>query len=72
MGEKPLNFSFPLSPVFRVFIGIIGGTPDKRISEGLFRPLFFLCLVFIGVIGGTPDKRISEALFSRLLLMFTF
>ena len=24
-----------------VFIGIIGGTPDKRISEGLFRPLFF-------------------------------
>ena len=26
--------------VFRVFISIIGGTPDKRISEGFFRKRF--------------------------------
>ena len=30
------------------FIGIIGGTPDKRISEGIF----YLCGGFIGIIGG--------------------
>ena len=48
-----------------VFIGIIGGTPVKRISEGLFCPLcfFFGFWGFIGIIGGTPDKRISEGLF---------
>ena len=40
------------------FIGIIGGTPDKRISEGLFCRLFLT-----GIIGGTPDKGISEGLF---------
>ena len=27
--------------LFGVFIGIIGETPDKRISEGLFCPFFF-------------------------------
>ena len=50
---------------FRVFICIIGGTPDKRISEGLFRRVVFVCflLVFIGIIGGTPVKRIPEGLF---------
>ena len=42
--------------------GIIGGTPDKRISEVLFGR-FFLFGVFIEIIGGTPDKRISEGLF---------
>ena len=47
------------------FIGIIGRIPDKRISEGLFCPLFLLLLfwVFIAILGGTPDKRISEGLF---------
>ena len=32
--------------IFLKFIGIIRGTPDKRISEGLFCPLFFLFLPF--------------------------
>ena len=45
-----------------VFIGNLGETPDKRISEGLFCP-FFLYWVFIAIIAGTPDKRISESLF---------
>ena len=41
--------------VFGIFIGIIGGTPDKRISEGLFRPLFFwLVLGFYGHYRGDP------------------
>ena len=49
---------------FWVFIGIREGTPDKRISEDLFCPLFFCWFwVIIGIIGGTPDKRISEGLF---------
>ena len=30
-----LNLEF-VNYVFRVFIAIIGGTPDKRIPEGLF------------------------------------
>ena len=42
------------------YIGILGETPDKRISEGFFDLFFF---VFIGIIGGTPDKRIYEDLF---------
>ena len=53
------------------FIGIIGGTPDKRISEALFCLFLYYCLfiffvlfifsdVFISIIGGTPDKRITE------------
>ena len=47
-----------------VFLNIIGGTPDKLISEGLFCHLFFCWFwVFIGIIGGTHDKRISEGLF---------
>ena len=50
-----------------LFLGIIGGTPDKRISEGLFC-FFFWFWVFIGTIGGIPDKRISEGLFG---LFFT-
>ena len=37
---------------FLVFIGIIGWTPDKRISECLFSPVFFL--VFQSIIGGEP------------------
>ena len=45
-----------------LFLGIIGGTPDKRIFEGLFC-CFFWFWVFIGIIGGIPDKRISEGLF---------
>ena len=40
--------------VCRVFKGLIGGTPDKCIPEGI---------VFIGIIGGTRDKRIPEGLF---------
>ena len=59
--------------ISQFFIGIIGGTPDKRISEALF--CFFWIIVFIyfvqfifsgvfiSIIGGTPDKRISEGLF---------
>ena len=31
---------------FFLFIGIIRGTPDKRISEALFCSLFFLFLPF--------------------------
>ena len=42
----------------------MGGTPAKRISEGLFCPLVFAGFgFFIGIIGGTPDKRISEGPF---------
>ena len=38
---------------FGVFLGIIGGTPGKRISEGLFRFFFnYILGVFIGIIGG--------------------
>ena len=38
-----------------VFIGIIGGTPDKRISEGLFCPLFFFVVLgFYRHYGGDP------------------
>ena len=51
--------------LFWVFIGIIGGTPDKRI-------VFFEFGVFIGIIGGTPDKRISEGLFCPLCFFFWF
>ena len=40
--------------MFRGFIGLIGGTPDKFTPEGI---------VFIGIIGGTTDKRIPEGLF---------
>ena len=48
------------------FFAIIGGTPGKRISEGLFCRLLFCWLwVFIGIIGGTPDKRICEGLVRR-------
>ena len=54
--------------VFGVFISIIGGNPDKRISEG--HNLFFLG--FIGIIGGTPDKRISEGLFRRYFFYLGF
>ena len=49
-----------------VFIGIIVGTPDKRILRVYFDGLVFFnfyYLVFIGSIGGTPDKLISEGLF---------
>ena len=49
-----------------LFLGIIGGTPDQRISKGHFC-FFFWFWVFIGIIGGTPDKRISEGLFCPLL-----
>ena len=45
-----------------LFLGIIGGTPDKRIREGLFWFFYVLFWVFIGIIGGTPDKRIYEGL----------
>ena len=37
---------FSLFFVFLVLIGIIGGTPDKRISEGLFSPFFFVLFGF--------------------------
>ena len=54
-----------------VFLDIIGGTPDKLISEGLFCPLFFCWFwVFIGIIGGTPDKRFYEGLFRRVLFYY--
>ena len=46
-----------------VFISIIRGTPDKRITEGQKN----ICFVFIGIKGGTPDKRISEALFCHFV-----
>ena len=51
-----------------VFIGIIGGTPDKRISEGLFSPLCFY-RVFIGILGGTV-KHNYEGLFCPLCFCF--
>ena len=55
------------------FIGIIGRTPDKRISQGLFCPLVFLWFwFFIDIIGETPDKRITEGVFCRLSLKFSF
>ena len=61
---------------FLVFIGIIGWTPDKRISEGLFSPVFFFYLffflVFQSIIGGTPDKRISEGLFCPVFFWLVF
>ena len=53
---------------FLVFLGIIGGTLDNRISEALFclffnYGLYLFRLYFSGVfrsnIGGTPDKRIG-------------
>ena len=50
--------------VFLGFIGIMGGTPAKRISEGLFCLLVFAGFgFFIGIIGRTPDKHIYEGLF---------
>ena len=48
-----------------VFIGIIGGTPDKPITEGLyfFGFVFFLIGGFYRHYrGGTPNKRIPEGL----------
>ena len=48
---------------FFLFVGIIGGTPDKCFYEDLFG--FFLR----GIIGGTPDKRISEGLFCPLFFL---
>ena len=52
-----------------LLLGIIGGTPEQRISEGLFCFLFFWFWVFIGIIGGTPDKRIYEGLFCPLFFL---
>ena len=37
-----------------VFIGIIGGTPVKRISEGLFCPLCFFVVGFYRHYRGDP------------------
>ena len=65
------------------FICILGGTPDKRISEGLFCFFYIIYLfcsvlkkkkigVFISFIGGTPDKRISEGLFSPVFFLLVF
>ena len=46
-------------------IGIIGGTPDKRISEGLLSRFFFCGWGwgFYRQYGGTSDKRIFGGLF---------
>ena len=62
-----------------VFIGIRGGTPDKRISEALFCLFFYIVFiffvyfffpgVFISIIWGTPDKRIYEGL---IFVFFVF
>ena len=51
--------------MFLEFLEIVeGGTPGKRIPEGLLnraRSMFFG--FFVDSRGGTPGKRISEALF---------
>ena len=58
--------------LFWVFIGIIGGNPEKRISEGLFRRFFFFIWDFYRHYRGGPLINVFLRVYFEVFFGFFF